>query len=742
MMMERGHMNKGVDETVEIMESGHLKHGRVSGLWNIKAIAAFIEMEAMKILTYASSYVSANEVEVNVTSFSNPIVHFQLETNRNQRAEDQAGSLSYYIRSTEGDVYTLTFVQSNPDSLIAIQKENNTTKVAILYSRGVTLPESEVEDFKQWSECSNIGHIKTFDININYAQECHGLFEESEYLDEIEESTSWGLVAKASSVVDFHYLKRILYTGRLEISKTGEELHVQEILTAPADIRLFEHEYTKGKSDDKVKLLTFKAGKDVLLLGVKTESFKALFLASKSSKANQAVLDKFQKQAQCFETQHIYYIPGSKIQNNESEECQQFLSEMSLISVKESIGKWSLTASAYEKVDTALSDVLVSHGWMEIGVENDKPFMSYVSIYEGSLFKIETDNLDVENPDGFVTFKDRSTTIKSTMYRVSPDCIMFISHLPKNPEGMIFLFCRSALVSRADIKKFAEYATCAKCHTMVIRRQSSLECLDLPREVQEINAEKITGKWTVVAVASNLLTAKTYIVPELQIIATDKRITFIDNYWKRKEKAGTLKRKSKRKKKAGTLKRKRKRKEKAGTLKRKRKRKEKAGTLKRKSKRKEKAGTLKCKSKRKEKAGTLKRKSKRKEKAGTLKCKSKRKEKAGTLKRKRKRKEKAGTLKCKSKRKEKASTLKRKSKRKEKAGTLKRKRKRKEKAGTLKRKRKRKEKAGTLKCKSKRKEKAGTLKRKSKRKEKAGTPSLQPACAEFIRCAKNKQQRT
>ncbi|XP_063289331.1 uncharacterized protein LOC134573494 [Pelobates fuscus] len=497
---------------------------KVNGLWNVKVIAAFKEAESVNVINYLYAEVSVTETEANITS-SNPIYNLELETTRNRRIDDQKLSLSYMVRSTEGEVYTLKFWQSNPESLIAIQDLDNETKVAFLYSRGTSLPESEVEHFKKWSNCKKLVFLREFEIGVNYALECHGLFEHSTHLDDIVDKATWGLVAKSSSIVDINYLKRILYEGKLEISKTGDVYSVLEILTLPGGTHLSEKKYTKGEKDSDVSISTYKTEEGLLVVGVRSKDFRTLFLASKSSKAKQSVLEKFERQAQCFETNHIYHIPGSKIPENEKEACTKVFDQLLPVILKESIGKWSLTISAYEKKDPTLSDVLLDYAWMEIDFENGRPHMSYVSINEGSLFRMGRDNIELEDTNGLVTFKDRSTSLRSTMYRVSADCIMFSTLSHNNPDGMVFLFCRSTQVPGVDIKKFVDYAFCMKLNYIVIRKHSSLGCLDLPHEIQILEDQKIAGKWNVVAVASSIMTGEHDLSPEMHFNVLDEKIT-------------------------------------------------------------------------------------------------------------------------------------------------------------------------------------------------------------------------
>ncbi|XP_053330072.1 uncharacterized protein LOC128503903 [Spea bombifrons] len=499
---------------------------QVDGLWNIKVISTFKELERLEDIHYMFSRISVTDTEANLTCYSNPIYEFQLEAYRALRKAEDTKALSYIQKSTDGDIYTTTFIQPNRESLITVHLENNDVKVAVLYSKVLSAPDSLIENFKKWSKCHKLDHIKEFEISVNYAQSCHGLLEPVEHHEDIEHSVSLGLVAKSSSSVDVHYLRRILYTGRLEISREGDNYTVKEILTAPVDTLLFEHTFRKGHHEDKFKLITFKTEKGLLLLGVKTETAQTLYLASKSSKAKESVLEKFEKQARCFETNHIYFIPGSKIHDYEHEACSEILKQMSPLNIKESQGKWTLTASAYEKIDSALSDISVTHGWMEIVLEDDVPHMSYASIYYGSLLRMGSESIEVEEAGGFVTFKEKSTKIKSVMYRMSPNCIMFTTHLPKHPEGMVFLFCHSPQVSHGDIKKFASYATCMEYGSIVIRRHSTMSCLDVPHEIQHLDVEKIGGKWTVHAVASDLNLEGREVDPEIHVSARGEEVFF------------------------------------------------------------------------------------------------------------------------------------------------------------------------------------------------------------------------
>eukprot|EP00079_Xenopus_tropicalis_P013236 XP_002941347.2 PREDICTED: uncharacterized protein LOC100486352 [Xenopus tropicalis] len=291
----------------------------VSGLWNLIAVSLSPNSKYQSDdIAYVYSKVSFSESELNCTVFSNPMADTNGQLYEHERIP---GTQAYKFKSTEelAENYTTTLFLPHPDILICYDREDNVLNGAYIHSRGASLPKEEMDNFLEWSKCNNLSNITVYNHTLNDAQECYGLFERSEDLKGIEGCETWGLVAKASNYADKNYHIRLLYSAKLELCKEEEAYTVKEIQIAGEEKTLMELKYKKGAKEDKVKLESFKTGTNLLLLGVQKDNQRTLFLASKTSKAKQAVLDDFEIKAHCFEATFTYLVPGSKEEESHTE---------------------------------------------------------------------------------------------------------------------------------------------------------------------------------------------------------------------------------------------------------------------------------------------------------------------------------------------------------------------------------------------------------------------------------------
>ncbi|XP_063794156.1 uncharacterized protein LOC134949489 [Pseudophryne corroboree] len=518
---------------------------QINGLWNLKAISTSQSRYLVFLteISYGFMKLSATEEVANMTGFFSPMVGISgrhLPLDRVHSEDDsltygftagQASGSSTHESTRRGLIGTLTFVQPLPDTLVIYQREKGNLTVSILYIRSTSVPESEMEHFRQYVKCKDFPYFKEFPVAKDYAQKCFGLFEEPKHLEEIQDDfTSLHLLAKSSSAADHHYNLRILYTARLEISNELGEYTIREIITAPADTTLLELKYINKTSSGRLRVLKFKTEEDLFLLGVENESGKTLYLASKKPTASQAVIETFKKQAECFETKYNYLIPGSiKKDDDAAGACADKLEQRVPIKFRESIGKWILTVSAHQSAEAALSDILPSHGITEISLVDDKLQVSHTSIHEGAVSTLEKDHIEVEENTGHIIYKDTPSGTRTAVNRVSDNCIMFT---PALSVGILYLNCRSGqVIPMEEIRKFVHYANCRKYNNIVIRKHTSLVCSDLPTEVRTLDVQKITGTWKLAAIASNVAQSDVFLPPEIQFVVNNEDVTITDGSW-------------------------------------------------------------------------------------------------------------------------------------------------------------------------------------------------------------------
>ncbi|XP_075440314.1 uncharacterized protein LOC142484946 [Ascaphus truei] len=295
---------------------------QIDGLWNLIGFSALSEqellLEIVKQVKLAITKVSINERELNITSFYRPgLTNFEHKFTYD-RIPAPGDALSYAFRSDVISI-TLTVVQKQPESLILIQKGNNTIQTVMLYSKQISLPESEVQEFKEWSRCTNLTFYKELKYDINYAQECFGLWKLMNWTINIEEDEDWVLIAKASTELDRNYLIRIYYTARVKFSKDGEEYSIREIQMAPMDKTLMNVTWRAGgilldEGGDRVTLTRFHSEEDTFILGIDKVNGKrgTLYLMSRTPRVSQAVVEGFKRQAVCYAADHVYVVPGRR----------------------------------------------------------------------------------------------------------------------------------------------------------------------------------------------------------------------------------------------------------------------------------------------------------------------------------------------------------------------------------------------------------------------------------------------
>ncbi|OCT66206.1 uncharacterized protein LOC121397773 [Xenopus laevis] len=449
-------------------------HTQISGLWNLIALSLCPSFSfTIDYVTYTYANISFTEKDGHFLVFFDPLTEFQGVDFYYERIPGTP-HYKYVTKEVESIV---RFAQTQPDSMISYEKINGTLCGAFLHSKGASLPEDEIEKFKEWSKCNGFDRVKVLKPSISYAQVCHGHFEISENLKELKDTETWSLIAKASTYPDHHYHIRLLYSAKLEISKKGKEYTVREIqIVSVVEKTLMELKYEEGVTRSTIKLLEFKTGENMLLLGVQSEAGRTLYLASKTPTVNQSYLEEFDVHAKCFQGNYTYFISGRKEEDtDESEICTKIQKEVTPITLKEFLGKWSLTTSADGKTNSSLVDVSVASGWMEFNFVNDKPHLSYVSINEVGVQKVELENIEAEETDGHLIFKDPQTELKSIIYGFGPNCVISSDLLKKSPEGTLLLFCRENANSSVATENFSRYSTCQNLKQINEQKHTSTE---------------------------------------------------------------------------------------------------------------------------------------------------------------------------------------------------------------------------------------------------------------------------
>ncbi|XP_040261896.1 uncharacterized protein LOC120977831 isoform X2 [Bufo bufo] len=495
---------------------------QINGLWNMKAIASQETLMALNDIHYSYAKISLAEKEGTITEFSNPLK----STNRGpisfQRVYDEKETLAYK-NVAQNEPWLLKFFQVHPNVLIVNRQSNEVIKTSALYVRSSSsYPESEVENFKEWIKCKEFAFLKEFNIDVDHAQKCYGIFEESTSLEATEEKlSSWHLVAKSSTFMDQHYNLRILYTARLEISEEEGDHTFKEIITAPNDNIILELKFGKSFPAGDIICMTFKTGENLLLLVIQTKRGRTLYLASRTPTVRKSVIEKFMTQTLCIENKYSYFIPGSiRKDDDEVEACSNHLEKKVPINFRESVGKWILMASAHENTKMALDDLLTSYGATDIRVVNDTVYLSHISIHGGRISHL--DDIDVEEKTGHITYKDTPSGTRVAIHSVSPTCIIF------SPEGRLFLNCRAnQFPSIGDINQFAKYANCRNFNNILFRQPSSFLCSEMPDEIDALDLEKIVGTWKFAALASNVPAGDVQFRNETQVTVNNEEVTFI-----------------------------------------------------------------------------------------------------------------------------------------------------------------------------------------------------------------------
>ncbi|KAM4019242.1 uncharacterized protein ACNLHF_028590 [Anomaloglossus baeobatrachus] len=311
-----------------------------------------------------------------------------------------------------------------------------------------------------------------------------------------------------------------------------ENLILRNILATfhlrPLDSTLLELKF--GKSvEDGIAVMSFKTEDGLLLLGVRSTTGRALYLASKNPTVSPYVIKKFEAQALCFETKYNYFIPRSISEDDDGvEACANQLEKKVPINFRESVGKWILMVSAHKETTTALRDALSSYGETEITVVNDKVQLSHTSIYDGTINTL--DDIEVEESTGRIIYKDTPATTTATIHSVSANCILF------SPEGpLLFLNCRANQFSPiGEISQFLKYATCRNFNKILIRQPASFLCSEMPAEVPTLDLEKIAGTWKLAAIASNSPESAVVFPNEMQFTVDNEEVTLTDGIWTKK----------------------------------------------------------------------------------------------------------------------------------------------------------------------------------------------------------------
>ncbi|XP_073454575.1 uncharacterized protein [Aquarana catesbeiana] len=486
---------------------------QINGLWNIQVSSSEMGFK-MKGVVYIFSRISANEKEANISFSYNPLSEVGNEINVQRVKHNSSGDLSYEFEFTDGTQGMLTIVQPNQESLIIYYKANGVYKMASLYYQE-TPSRDQGDHFRKWSKCKNLLHTLDLDISFNYAEKCPGLFEESDDLDHIKDFISLNLVGKAVSSDDVFSRFKTLYTARLEILHFSDKYTVREFKTKTVEYKQAEFNFIKGLNTDYLKMSTFKMAKDLLLLGVRKGSSRTLYLASKTFKVDQQILDTFMKQALCFGNRYVYFVPGTR-ESDHGVSCFGSLEDVTPLPVSESLGRWNLAISAQRFRQSLMNDVANSHSAIELREEEGKYFLTQVTIPPSP--PLLEKNTPVEVKDGYLSFPGSN---KPVLRHFSSNCAL---HSSDDQGDALFVFCRSYVLNYEDNILFTQYAVCQKFTNLVFRRQSALSCLNIPAKVKHIDPEKLSGKWKVEASATYLSRKELNFPTEMEFTGQDQQV--------------------------------------------------------------------------------------------------------------------------------------------------------------------------------------------------------------------------
>ncbi|XP_056397420.1 uncharacterized protein LOC130292014 [Hyla sarda] len=509
-----------------------------NALWNLKAIASRPSVTALALLDkvhYSYAKIILTKKKGRIAEFFNPIEGISVDPFILERVEDENETLTY--RKVDKEAPGLfTFLLDHPAVLIVNRESNENVQTSALYVEAASNPNTQLEKFKEWTKCKGLTIFKEFNNTVDYAKTCHGLLDVKTplNLEKNEDTfTSWHLVAKSTASMDQHYNVRSLYTARLEIC--GKEQTLKEIISAPIDNVILELKFEKPSEDGNAALL-FKTEDGFLLLGVQTKTRRTLYLASKTPTIKQSIIDKFQAQAMCFETEYNYIIPGSIKENDGEEVCARHLKDRVPTTLPESLDKWILMASAFKNLGTFLIEqplyketeyTLVNgtvHQAITLKIETD-PDESQPDLDRGYTERMQGIDIEVHETSDVIKYSD-SRPSETSIHRVGPSCNIFSS------QEKCLLTCRKNHVPPvSDIIQFVKYVTCQNLNKILIHQPLSSSCSEVPTEVPTLDVEKIAGRWKLAAVSSNLKDGDVKFPSVFNFIVKDGEVTITDGTW-------------------------------------------------------------------------------------------------------------------------------------------------------------------------------------------------------------------
>ncbi|XP_069799974.1 uncharacterized protein [Dendropsophus ebraccatus] len=510
---------------------------QINGLWNLKALVARTTLTTLTVLNnvhYSYAKLSLTEKEGTITEFFNPMEGITDEPIHLQRVSEDVKVLTFKKDDKEASTL-ITIVQLHSHVLMINRVSNGIIQTSALYVRARALasnPPINLEEFKEWGKCKELTFYKEFDITNDYANTCPGLLEIKTPLN-LEESknifTTWHLVAKSQNSMDQHYNVRILYTARLEISKTEGEITLKEIITAPQDNVVSELKFGEPTKDGNIALI-FHTDDELLLLGVQTNTGRTLYLASKTPTVKQFFIKKFEAQAFCFETKFNYIIPGSSKDNGGAEACSQHLKQWVPSSYRDSLGKWVLMATAYESLTTGLDEQNI-HKEITFTLKNNEVHQD-ISIKELSYKGFANTNTDTQGIDVYVEKTSGQVTSivfrqnETTVHTVSPNC-KIISN-----EKRQLLYCRENQVpTLSELIQFVKFSTCRDLNKILIHSSLATSCSEIPAEISILDVEKIAGTWNLAAVATNITESNKRFPHWIRFTVKNGEVTLTEGTW-------------------------------------------------------------------------------------------------------------------------------------------------------------------------------------------------------------------
>ncbi|KAM4641001.1 uncharacterized protein O3C94_015468 isoform 2-T2 [Discoglossus pictus] len=475
---------------------------------------------------------------IDITQEENNVIFREIDNKKEVKQWETTLSKNGIDITKGSDKYSLVFYESCPGCLILTKtkwKDSIRETVLYLYTQTGQIDKEDLDTFQKLTTCEG---LLDFQINEGYVEDvCHDSKLTIRDITVNKVFNRWEEVAHArrkqmEGEEDVDHLSNIIdiieEEDKVIIRERNREGDVKPWKTTLSQTGM---DITRVTGFDKYSLIFHESCLGCLILTITKGEYKTsedVLYLYKTGQINKEDLEKFKKLATCERFTDFHINEGYV---DETEGCDEL--QINNITVKEFLGKKSLIMNAYTSEDHLKLEQHFTKALIDYDVQVGKLNATYFVYFVGSVQRYET-TIYMSEDKGTFFWKDATLNVPIAAFSFGENCLLFkfTTNPTKDPIPTMSFYCGSQLVSNSDIEKFEKYA---KCHNHTYTKiwrdptRQALSCFDFPPVDENIQEDKILGRWNYVQFATNYATSNPSVGAWIQFESKDGKLKFTDS---------------------------------------------------------------------------------------------------------------------------------------------------------------------------------------------------------------------